>query len=155
MGIHGMYLDFYLLNHFILKNVFHRKALYCKGMTTWTNLWNFNLLFKIFHELAPACSSNILSLWPSESEPPNSKTPLPLGVSAIALSLRPNGNAGPVMEKRRKKIQIVISNIKILYLFCYVLLCFLSCVGLFKKVVHFMTHGLQMSLRYITLEVES
>ena len=50
----------------------------------------------------------MLSLMPSELEPPNSKTPLPLGDLAISLCLRPYGNAGPVMEKMRKKIQIVI-----------------------------------------------
>ena len=57
----------------------------------------------MFQELAPARSSNILSIAESHGEdvlhPPKSKTPLPSEASAIALEL---GKLGPVMQRGRK-----------------------------------------------------
>ena len=55
------------------------------------------------HELlASVLSSNILSSMDSLDSPPNSKTPLPSGDSAIALSARPNGKDEPVIQERVK-----------------------------------------------------
>ena len=59
---------------------------FLNGITTWFFLSFSKVISKMFHELAPARSSNILSSQ-SPLSPPNSKTPLPSGDSAIALSL--------------------------------------------------------------------
>ena len=65
-----------------------------------------NVTFKMFHDLAPARSSNILSPKYSSSFgnisvlPPNIKTPLPSGDLAIGLNARGKGNRGPVNQKK-------------------------------------------------------
>ena len=70
----------------------------------------------MFHELAPARSSNIVSdmlackskEFPSEICPPKSKTPLPSGDSTIALLYRAKGKDGPVEQNN----QIVFFRVK-------------------------------------------
>ena len=63
---------------------------YVNGITTCLYLAFFKVTFRIFQESAPARSSSILfSKKFSVLSPPKSRTPLPSGDSAIALSYRP------------------------------------------------------------------
>ena len=104
MGFHNFknYLfSLKIINAYAIIGLLNINISYCKGITTWLLLGFSKVIFKIFHELAPARSSNILSSYSFSSlYPPNSKTPLPSGDSAIALLNTGKGNVGPVMQKK-------------------------------------------------------
>ena len=66
----------------LITELINEKLDYVNGITTCRYLLFSKVTFRVFHESAPARSSNILFWW--NTDPPNSRTPLPSGDSAIA-----------------------------------------------------------------------
>ena len=78
----------------LIIELINKKIDYVNGITTCSDLAFFKVTSRMFQDSAPARNSSILLsfsvlLFSSKLVPPKSRTPLPSGDSAIAISYRP------------------------------------------------------------------